>query len=76
MTVFLYSLSFMMVPIAYLQPAAVSLYWATSGLMGVLINLALLHPPARRILRIPHIPAEHARPYNTLYQKILSRKFL
>ena len=76
MTVFLYSLSFMMVPIAYLQPAAVSLYWATSGLMGVLINLALLHPPARRILRIPHIPAEHARPYNSLYQKILSRKFL
>ena len=76
MTVFLYSLSFMMVPIAYLQPAAVSLYWATSGLMGVLINLALLHPPARRILRIPHIPAEHNRPYNTLYQKILSRKFL
>ena len=76
MTVFLYSLSFMMVPIAYLQTAAVSLYWATSGLMGVLINLALLHPPARRSLRIPHIPAEHARPYNTLYQKILSRKFL
>lgn len=76
MTVFLYSISLLMVPIAYFQPAAVSLYWATSGLMGVLINLVLLHPPVRRMVRIPRIPAEHSDPYNNLLQKIVSRKFL
>ena len=43
-TVVLYSISFLMIPVAYYQPAAVSLYWATSGLMGVAINLFLLHP--------------------------------
>ena len=37
----------LIVPIFSYQPAAVSLYWATSGLMGILINLALLHPPVR-----------------------------
>ena len=75
-TVLLYSISMLMVPIAYYQPAAVSLYWATSGLMGVLINLILLHPPIRRGVRIPWIPAEHSDPYNYLWQKFLSRKFL
>ena len=76
MTVLLYSISLLMVPIAYFQPAAVSLYWATSGLMGVFINLLLLHPPVRRMVRIPQIPSEHSDPYNVLYQKIMSRKFL
>ena len=76
MTVFLYSISMLMVPIAYYQPAAVSLYWATSGLMGVIINLTLLHPPVRRLVRIPRIPPEHSDPYNYLWQKIVSRKFL
>ena len=76
MTVLLYSISLLMVPIAYYQPAAVTLYWATSGLMGVLINLVLLHPPVRRAARIPRIPAEHTDPYNYLWQKIVTRKFL
>ena len=76
MSVFLYSISLLLVPISYYQPAAVVLYWATSFLMGVLINLMLLHPPVRRRFRIPWIPAEHSDPYNYLWQKILSRKFL
>jgi len=75
-TVFLYGLSALMIPIAYFQPAAVSLYWATSGTMGVIINLMLLHPPVRRLVRIPKIPAEHENPYNNLKEKIMSKKFL
>ena len=76
MSVFLYSISLLLVPISYYQPAAVVLYWTTSFLMGVLINLMLLHPPVRRGVRIPWIPAEHSDPYNYLWQKLLSRKFL
>ena len=74
-TVVLYTISALMVPIACYQPAAVSLYWATSGLMGLLINLMLLHPPVRRLVRIPKIPAELEHPYSHLKEKIMSKKF-
>ena len=74
-TLVLYTVSALMVPIACYQPAAVSLYWATSGLMGVLINLMLLHPPVRRLMKIPKIPAELEHPYSHLKEKIMSKKF-
>jgi len=32
-TIFMYSIAFMMVPISAIQPSALSLYWATSGAM-------------------------------------------
>merc|ERR1711874_548355 len=38
----LYSIALVMVPITSFVPSAVAL-WATSGAMGVLINLLLLH---------------------------------
>lgn len=75
LTIFLYSISVLMIPIAYFQPAAVSLYWATSGMMGVIINLILLHPPVRRFVRIPKIPAEMENPYVHLKEKIMTKKF-
>ena len=71
----LYSISLVMVPISCYVPSAVSLYWATSGVMGVLINLLLLHPPVRRAVRIPHIPLEIEKPYKLLKENFTNKKF-
>merc|ERR1712066_693053 len=62
----MYGLAGVMVPIACYVPSALALYWATSGLMGVLINLLLLHPLIRRAVRIPKIPLEIEQPYKLL----------
>ena len=59
-----------------LVSAAVSLYWATSGVVGVMINMMLLHPPVRRAVRIPKISAELDKPYDHLRDRFLARKFL
>eukprot|EP00092_Neocalanus_flemingeri_P009418 GFUD01010132.1.p1 GENE.GFUD01010132.1~~GFUD01010132.1.p1 ORF type:complete len:348 (-),score=86.68 GFUD01010132.1:718-1761(-) len=71
LTITLYSLSFLMIPLASFQPAALALYWASSGAMGVFINLALLSPSLRRTVMIPKIPAELDKPYTTLRDKLL-----
>jgi len=72
----LYGLSLVMIPISSYVPSAMALYWATSGAMGVLINLLLLHPPVRRAVRIPKIPSEVEEPYKILKEKIMNKKFL
>jgi len=72
----LYGLAGLMVPISCYVPSAVVLYWATSGAMGVIINLLLLHPPVRRAVRIPKIPMELEQPYKHLKEKLLRKKFL
>jgi membrane protein insertase Oxa1/YidC/SpoIIIJ len=69
-TITLYSISFLMIPLASYQPAALALYWATSGCMGIIINLAILSPDLRRMVRIPKIPAEMDKPYTTLGNKL------
>jgi len=71
----MYGLAGVMVPIACYVPSALALYWATSGLMGVLINLLLLHPPIRRAVRIPEIPLELEHPYRLLKEKLINKKF-
>ena len=72
----LYGLAGLMVPISCYVPSAVVLYWATSGAMGVIINLLLLHPPVRRAVRIPKIPMELEQPYKHLKEKLSRKKFL
>ena len=72
----LYSIALVMVPITSYVPSAVALYWATSGAMGVLINLLLLHPPVRRAVRIPKIPLELEHPYKHLKENLMGKKFL
>ena len=76
MTGVLYSVALVMVPISCYVPSAVALYWATSGAMGVLINLLLLHPPVRRTVRIPKIPLEVEQPYTLLKENLKDKKFL
>lgn len=72
-TITLYSISFLMIPLASYQPAALALYWATSGCMGIFINLAILSPDLRRMVRIPKIPAEMDKPYTTLRDKLMDK---
>lgn len=64
--ILLYSVSILMIPLASIQPAAVAVYWVTSGAMGVLINLMLMSPKFRRAVRIPKIPVELDKPYTSL----------
>jgi len=64
--IFLYSISALMIPLASIQPAAVAVYWVTSGAMGVGINLLLMSPKFRRMVRIPKIPIELDKPYTAL----------
>merc|ERR1719369_821867 len=67
----LYSISILMIPLASIQPSAVVLYWVTSGVMGVSINLLLLSPMFRRAVRIPKIPAELDNPYSALKDNLI-----
>jgi inner membrane protein COX18 len=73
-TIFLYSIAGLMVPITAFQPSAVAVYWATSGAVGIITNLIVISPKFRRVVRIPHIPAESSTPYLDIKQKII--KFL
>jgi len=65
-TAVLYSISALMVPLAAYQPAAVGIYWMTSGAMAVLLNLLLMEPRFRRLVRIPFVEQEPQRPYHQL----------
>jgi len=65
-TAVLYSISALMVPLAAYQPSAVGLYWMTSGAMAVLLNLLLMEPRFRRLVRIPYVEQEPQRPYHQL----------
>lgn len=62
----LYTLSLAMVPLAAYQPSAVALYWATSGVMAVILNLLLMEPRFRRAVRIPWVEQEPREPYTVL----------
>jgi inner membrane protein COX18 len=71
-TVLLYGLAAAMVPITAYQPAAVGLYWATSGCLGTAFNLVLLSPRFRRWVGIPPTHMDPERPYQALKVKMLS----
>jgi len=69
-TALLYSISAAMVPLAAYQPSAVSLYWMTSGAMAVLLNLLLMEPRVRRLVRIPFMEQEPQQPYLQLKENL------
>ena len=68
----MYTVAALMVPIASVQPASLALYWATSGVAGILINLTLLHPRYRALLKIPKTPKDSATPYLDIKEYFVS----
>lgn len=70
LTYFLYLLSIMMIPIAATQPSAVVLYWASSGAAGMVINLVIMSPRFRRLVKIPKIPSEPQQPYSVVKENV------
>lgn len=62
-----------MVPLAALQPSALALYWATSGVVGVGMNLLLLSPTYRKLVKIPKISKDSETPYVDLKENMLAK---
>ena len=60
---FAYGIAVLMFPLTAVQPAGVALYWTTSGLVGTLINLILLSPNYRRLVKIPPTQFDSKTPY-------------
>jgi len=72
-TYFLYAISALMVPLAAVQPSALALYWATSGVVGVGMNLLLLSPTYRKLVNIPKISKDSETPYVDLKENMLAK---
>eukprot|EP00088_Acartia_fossae_P068526 TRINITY_DN8706_c0_g1_i4.p1 TRINITY_DN8706_c0_g1~~TRINITY_DN8706_c0_g1_i4.p1 ORF type:complete len:182 (+),score=25.58 TRINITY_DN8706_c0_g1_i4:178-723(+) len=70
LTKFLYCIAFIMIPLSSMQPSALTLYWATSSFMGVIINLILMSPKFRSLVRIPKTPNLSSTPYSDLRNRI------
>ncbi|XP_055620006.1 cytochrome c oxidase assembly protein COX18, mitochondrial [Toxorhynchites rutilus septentrionalis] len=56
-------LSVLMVPVAATVPSCLCLYWVTSSACGFSQNLLLMSPRFKRLVGIPKVPSEIARPY-------------
>ncbi|KAJ8674880.1 hypothetical protein QAD02_010666 [Eretmocerus hayati] len=59
--------------IASCLPAAVSIYWTTSSMFGLMQVFLLSSPRVRRLLRIPITSAEFAHPYSHMYKTLRSK---
>merc|ERR1719233_1433943 len=53
-----YLFSFGMIPLASYQPTALIVYWATSGVIAIVMNLIMFSPKFRSIVRIPTLPTD------------------
>ena len=67
------TLTIAMVFFASQVPSAMSLYWATSSIYGLVQNLALMQPGIRRLLRIPKSPTESKTPIKDKLDIFMSR---
>jgi len=65
--------SIFMIPLAATVPSAVSLYWASSGVAGILVNLTLLSPKVKKLVRIPEVEKISGNPYIELANNIKTR---
>ena len=65
--------SIFMIPLAATVPSAVSLYWASSGAAGILVNLTLLSPKVKNLVRIPEVEKISGNPYIELANNIKTR---
>ena len=70
LTIFFYCIAFAMIPLSSFQPSALALYWATSSFVGVIINLILMSPKFRTLVRIPETPQLSKTPYSDLRNRI------
>ena len=65
--------SIFMIPLAATVPSAVSLYWASSGVAGIIVNLTLLSPRVKKLVRIPEVEKISSNPYFELANNIKTR---
>jgi len=65
--------SIFMIPLAATVPSAVALYWASSGVAGIIVNLTLLSPKVKKIVRIPEVEKISGNPYIDLANDIKIR---
>ena len=65
--------SVLMIPLASLVPSAVALYWASSGLAGLAVTLALVSPKVRKLVRMPEVEKVKSTPYVDLANNIKTR---
>jgi len=70
-TYLIYTFAAVMVPLAAFQPTSLALYWATSGLSGTAINLLLLSPKYRYLVKIPKTPLDSKTPYLDVKNRLL-----
>lgn len=63
-----------MIPIAYMAPSAVSLYWTTSAVAALGVNLVIMSPKVRKAMRIPPLPTETAHPYKQAWDTMVHKK--
>ena len=65
--------SLMMIPLASLAPSAVALYWASSGVTAIAVNLTLLSPKVKNLVRIPQFEKDSKTPYVDVINDIKTR---
>lgn len=66
-------LSILMIPIAATVPSCLCLYWVTSSACGLGQNLLLMSPRFKRLVGVPQVPSEIARPYQHVKDKFSTR---
>ncbi|XP_062542231.1 cytochrome c oxidase assembly protein COX18, mitochondrial [Armigeres subalbatus] len=66
-------LSILMIPIAATVPSCLCLYWVTSSACGLGQNLLMMSPRFKRLVGVPQVPSEIARPYQHIKDKFSTR---
>ncbi|CAB4067851.1 COX18 [Lepeophtheirus salmonis] len=59
-------LPFILVPLCCYTPSGLTLYWSVSGASGLLVNLILMQPQVRRLVKIPRISSEPTNPFKLI----------
>nr|AEE61386.1 unknown [Dendroctonus ponderosae] len=66
-------LSVVMVPIAASVPSCLALYWTTSSAYGLVQNLVLLSPRAKRLFKVPETSVEVKEPYKLIVTNLKTK---
>ncbi|XP_055606874.1 cytochrome c oxidase assembly protein COX18, mitochondrial [Uranotaenia lowii] len=65
--------SVLMVPVAATVPSCLCLYWVTSSACGLAQNLLTMSPRFKRLVGVPQVPSEIARPYSHIRTNFSNR---
>ena len=57
------SIALVMVPVSAMVPSVVAVYWASSAVSGFLVNIVVMSPKFRGLVRIPSHPTDDPNPY-------------